>query len=90
MTENTKKWFPIQSDGACLLKWAWSSLYLWTGTSSSCHRVKNVKVDNIENFHNTPEVITDREKMLKGEWPGRGCESCRDQEKYIHVRTMGA
>lgn len=77
-----KKWFPIRSENACLLKWAWSSLYLWTGTSSSCHRVRNVKVENIENFHNTPEVISDREKMLKEEWPGRGCEHCRDQEKF--------
>jgi hypothetical protein len=82
MTENTKKWFPIQSEQACLLKWAWSSLYLWTGTSSSCHRVQNVKVENIENFHNTPEVLIDREKMLQNKWPGRGCESCRDQETY--------
>jgi len=80
-TEN-KKWFPIQSDNACLLKWAWSSLYLWTGTSSSCHRVQNVRVGNIEDFHNTSTVISDREKMLNGEWPGRGCEHCRDQELY--------
>lgn len=80
MTE--KKWFPIQSSNACLLKWAWSSLYLWSGTSSSCHRVQNVLVDNIENFHNTKNVISDRQKMLAGQWPGRGCESCRDQEAY--------
>ena len=81
ITEN-KKWFPIQSDNACLLKWAWSSLYLWTGTSSSCHRVQNVPVDNIENFHNTPNVISDRESMLQNKWPGRGCEHCRDQEVF--------
>ena len=82
MINTDKKWFPIQSDNACLLKWAWSSLYLWTGTSSSCHRVQNVKAENIENFHNTPDVIADRKKMLAGQWPGRGCESCRDQETY--------
>lgn len=82
MNNISKKWFPIQSDNACLLKWAWSSLYLWTGESSSCHRVQNVKVDNMENFHNTANVISDRKKMLQGQWPGRGCESCRDQEKF--------
>jgi organic radical activating enzyme len=82
MIKTSKKWFPIQSDNACLLKWAWSSLYLWTGTSSSCHRVQNVSVDNIENFHNTSTVVLDREKMLEGKWPGRGCEHCKDQELY--------
>jgi organic radical activating enzyme len=50
--------------------------------SSSCHRVQNVKIHDIEQFHNTPKVIEDRRRMLAGEWPGRGCESCRDQEKY--------
>jgi organic radical activating enzyme len=75
-------WFPVPSDNACLLKWSWSSLYLWTNTSSSCHRVQNVKVHDIEQFHNTPEVIEDRRRMLAGQWPGRGCESCRDQEQY--------
>ena len=82
MTTTNKKWFPIQSDNACLLKWAWSSLYLWTDTSSSCHRVTSVKLKNTFDFHNTPNVISDRTKMLNGEWPGRGCESCRDQEVY--------
>jgi hypothetical protein len=76
-------WFPIKSKNSCLLKWGWSSLYLWTTTSSSCHRVENAKFDLEKfNFHNTPEVIKDRKKMLNGTWPGRGCESCRDQERY--------
>ena len=77
-----KKWFPIRSENACLLKWAWSSLYLWTGTSSSCHRVRSVKVENIKDFHNTLAVQVDRKKMLNAEWPGRGCEHCRDQESF--------
>jgi len=78
-----KHWFPPQSRNTCLLKWGWSSLYLWTGTSSSCHRVDNVKFDVDKfNFHNTEKVVADRTSMLAGKWPGRGCESCRDQEKY--------
>lgn len=82
MIKTNKKWFPIKSENACLLKWAWSSLYLWTGTSSSCHRIRNVPVTDFQNFHNTTEVISDRRKMLAGQWPGRGCESCRDQEFF--------
>ena len=78
-----ENWFPIKSKNSCLLKWGWSSLYLWTTTSSSCHRVENVKFDlDTFNFHNTKNVLDDRKKMINGVWPGRGCESCRDQEKF--------
>lgn len=67
---------------ACLYKWQWSTLYLSNQTSSSCHRVvaAPIKLNNIGDFHNTQEVINDREKMLSGQWPGRGCEYCRDLE----------
>jgi len=40
-----------------------------------------VALDNFDNFHNTPEVINDRQKMLTGQWPGRGCEYCQNIEK---------
>lgn len=76
------KIFPIQNDAACQYKWAWSSIYLNTGTTASCHRCRHYKfnLDNIKNFHNLPGKINDRSKMLKGEWPGNGCEYCRDIE----------
>jgi MoaA/NifB/PqqE/SkfB family radical SAM enzyme len=32
------------------------------------------------NFHNTPEKIQDRERMLQGQWPVTGCEYCQDIE----------
>lgn len=77
-----KKIFPIKSDTACLLKWAWSTVNLENGMSSSCHRVNynSIDPDNFANFHNLPEKIQARQEMLKGQWPGNGCEYCRDVE----------
>jgi hypothetical protein len=76
--------FPIQNSSACVNKWGWNTFRLYTGGSSSCHRVDNVFVplDNFDNFHNTPAVIEDRKLMLEGKWPeGRGCEYCRYKEE---------
>lgn len=74
--------FPIHNNSACVYKWSWNTFRLYNGTSSSCHRVDPVAValDNFDNFHNTPEVINDRQKMLTGQWPGRGCEYCQNIE----------
>jgi organic radical activating enzyme len=79
----TDRVFPIRNDTACVYKWGWNTFRLYNGTSSSCHRVNSVAVplDNFDNFHNTPEVLNDRKKMLAGEWPGRGCEYCQNIEK---------
>lgn len=68
-------------DPGCLYKWAWSTILLGPGTTNSCHRVgmEDVPLD-FGNFHNTPGKLEDRKKMLNGEWPGRGCEYCRDIE----------
>lgn len=41
----------------------------------------NLSVENFQDFHNTPEKISQRETMLKGEWPQAGCEYCQDLEK---------
>jgi organic radical activating enzyme len=77
-----KKYFPINTATACRLKWAWSTVYLNSGLTSSCHRASTseLTVDNFFNFHNTEQKIVDRSKMLHGEWPGNGCEYCRDSE----------
>jgi hypothetical protein len=74
--------FPIKSDTACLLKWGWSSVYLQSGTSSSCHRTKKYAIDpdNFSQFHNLPAKVEARHKMLNGEWPGAGCEYCKNIE----------
>lgn len=78
----TGKKFPIENNAACQYKWAWSSLYLNRGTTASCHRCRHYKFDTetITNFHNLPGKLEDRASMLKGEWPGNGCEYCRDIE----------
>lgn len=77
-----KKFFPIQTKTACRLKWSWSTVYLTTGDTASCHRASYAKLNenNFFDFHNLPNKREDREKMLKGEWPGNGCEYCRDIE----------
>jgi organic radical activating enzyme len=66
----------------CQFKWGWSTIFLNTGTSSSCHRCRHYTFDEetIINFHNLPGKLKDRQKMLNGEWPGNGCEYCRDVE----------
>lgn len=78
------KTFPIDNASACVWKWSWSTFRLYTGGSSSCHRVENVFVplDQFDSFHNTGAVIRDRQLMLQGQWPqGRGCEYCKEIER---------
>ena len=76
------KHFPIKQSPACQLKWAWSTIRLYEGSTSSCHRVEKefINSTNFETFHNTPLKLQDRKRMLAGEWPGRGCEHCKHIE----------
>ena len=76
------KYFPITTATACQLKWTWSTIRLYTGDTSSCHRVipDPITVETFQNFHNTPKKLADRTLMLAGEWPSGGCEYCRDIE----------
>jgi organic radical activating enzyme len=48
------------------------------------------------NFHNIPAKLEARRKMLRGEWPGRGCEHCQHIEeaggisdRIIHLNLEG-
>lgn len=76
-----RKVFPIQTATSCQLKWAWSTVYLTTGTTASCHRTHQHKFDyDTFNFHNTEEKLQDRQRMLQGQWPEQGCEYCRNIE----------
>jgi hypothetical protein len=71
------------NDGiTCQFKWGWSTIFLNSGSTSSCHRCKHYYFDenSIMNFHNLEGKLEDRKKMLNGEWPGNGCEYCRDVE----------
>jgi len=69
-------------DPVCKYKWGWSTIRLFEGTTNSCHRVKSdvLTPETYANFHNTPNKIADRTKMLNGQWPGNGCEYCKDLE----------
>lgn len=78
----SNKRFPIVTDTACQLKWTWSTIYLTTEKTASCHRTNHHKFDTEQfDFHNTPSKLDDRARMLDGEWPERGCEYCQDIEK---------
>ena len=72
--------FPIVTDTACQLKWNWSTIYLTTERTASCHRTNHHKFDSNFDFHNTPSKIDDRKKMLNGQWPEKGCTYCKDIE----------
>lgn len=73
--------FPIETATACQLKWNWSTVYLTTGHTASCHRTNAHSFDTDRfDFHNTPSKIDDRQRMLTGQWPQHGCEYCRNIE----------
>ena len=76
------KVFPIQTKTGCLLKWAWSTIYLGQGTTSSCHRTDQSPIDpnNFAAFHNHPDKLEARKLMLRGEWPQAGCQYCEKIE----------
>ena len=75
--------FPINTKTACQSKWTWSTIYLNSLSTSSCHRVTptSFSIEEFDNFHNVPKKLEDRRKMLNGEWPQGGCESCEYVEK---------
>lgn len=74
--------FPIRTATSCLLKWAWSTIYLRQGTSSSCHRTDWAPIpkDDFASFHNLPNKIRARQMMRRGEWPKEGCQYCENIE----------
>lgn len=92
-----QKIFPIKTATACQLKWSHSTVFLTELTTASCHRVAHDKfnLDQFD-FHNTPEKLQDRTAMLNGQWPGRGCEHCKNIEdvggtsdRMLHLDFQG-
>lgn len=78
------KKFPIKKGLPCQLKWNHSTVFLTMGKTASCHRVEHdpILIENGKiNFHNIPSKLEARRKMLKGQWPGRGCEHCKTIEE---------
>ena len=99
ISKQPPKPFPIKKGLPCQLKWTHSTVYLTEGISASCHRVQGdpLEIRNGElNFHNLPAKLEARRKMLKGEWPGRGCEHCKHIEeaggtsdRQVHLHMEG-
>ena len=99
ISKQPPKPFPITKGLPCQLKWTHSTVYLTKGVSSSCHRVNHdpLEIRNGElNFHNIPAKLEARRKMLRGEWPGKGCEHCKHIEeaggtsdRMIHLNLEG-
>ena len=98
ISKQPPKPFPIQKGVACQLKWTQSTIYLTDGVSASCHKAGfgRYLTDGGINFHNTPNKLEDRRKMLRGEWPGNGCEHCKHIEeaggasdRTIHLNMEG-
>lgn len=79
----TEKYFPIKTDTACQLKWAWSTVYLNSGVTASCHRtgMSTLTADNFQNFHNTALKQEERSQMLAGKWPENSCSYCKNIEE---------
>jgi len=74
--------FSINTPTACQLKWNWSTVFLTSGETASCHRTNHHKFDtNKFDFHNTPSKLDDRKQMLEGAWPKLGCDYCINIEK---------
>jgi len=73
--------FPIRTATACQLKWNWSTVFLTTAQTASCHRTNHHHFDTEQfDFHNTPSKLDDRQRMLAGQWPQKGCNYCQDIE----------
>jgi len=99
ISKQPPKPFPIKKGIPCQLKWTHSTVYLTEGISASCHRVMSDPLemrDGELNFHNLPAKLEARRKMLRGEWPGRGCEHCKHIEeaggtsdRQIHLNLEG-
>ena len=99
ISKQPPKPFPITKGLPCQLKWTHSTIYLTDGTSASCHRVQDdpLEIKNNElNFHNLPAKLEARRKMLRGEWPGRGCQHCKHIEeaggksdRQVHLHLEG-
>lgn len=91
--------FPIKTKTACQSKWTWSTIFLNMLSTASCHRVNphEFRLEDFDNFHNTPEKLQQRQLMLNGQWPGAGCEACKliedaggwsDRKHNLEIRGM--
>ena len=99
ISKQPPKPFPIKKGIPCQLKWNYSTIYLTDGKTASCHRAGHGYYDNSGSqleFHNIPNKLEDRQKMLNGIWPGNGCQHCKhieeaggESDRTIHLHMEG-
>jgi hypothetical protein len=79
----SSKYFPIQTETSCPLKWNWSTVFLNSGITKSCHRTATSQLtpENFQQFHNTEIKLADRVSMINGKWPTDSCKYCRSIEE---------
>ena len=77
------KYFPIKTKTSCKLKWTWSTVFLYSNITGSCHRTgfSNINKQNFNDFHNTEIKLQDRQSMLAGDWPESSCVYCKEIEE---------
>jgi len=81
------------SNTLCRAKWAEGTIWLYQGTTASCHHnpFHKITLDSNEpsSIYNTPEKLAERELMLAGERPP-GCSYCWTAEDrgQISDRTI--
>ncbi len=78
----------VISSSFCAAKWLYSIIWLYNGTTASCHHPRPHKIPLMEALrdpsvlHNTQEKKICREQMLKGERPPE-CSYCWDVEDSL-------
>lgn len=72
------------SESWCAAKWFEGTIWLYKGTTASCHHNPFHKIDlddeDPSSLHNTPQKINERISMLQGDRP-EGCNYCWSIEK---------
>jgi hypothetical protein len=81
--------FPIKQGIPCQLKWNHSTVFLTMGTTASCHRVSHDPIQIVDgkiNFHNIPQKLEARTKMLNGQWPGEDVNIVNSQKMQVVIQ----
>lgn len=80
--EYKRRVIDIKSNSFCGAKWYNATIWLGSGTTTSCHHPPAHKIPSLEPLaenpsliHNTPEKKLDRQMMQRGERPP-GCDYC--------------
>lgn len=73
--------FPVNNSKKCLLKLSWSTVFLWEGVVSSCHRTGRIPIpNNFKEIHNNSSRFAERIAMNNNQWPTNSCAYCKNIE----------